>query len=100
MNNSNNNIDINLVNNRSPNMRKISMGEFMQIIKSINIQNNFKKNNNEIYKLSSYGMPKISCGNIDDIELRDVLNFNNLSFANFQYYNSLKSGSSLCGIRV
>lgn len=97
MNNNNNNIDINLVNNRSPNMRNISMGEFMQIIKSINAQNDFKKCNNEIYKLSSYGMPKISnCGDIGDIELRDVLNFNNLSFASFQYYNSPKFGSFLC----
>ena len=83
-NNTNNNIDINLVNNKSPNTKNISVGEFLQMIKTINIQNNFKKDNNAIYRLSSYGMPKISnCGDTGDIELHNVLNFNNLSFANF-----------------
>ena len=41
MNNSNYNININLVDNRSPSIRKISMDKFLQIIKTINIHNNF-----------------------------------------------------------
>lgn len=95
MNNKNNNIDIDidLVNNRSSDIKKISMKEFIHVVKSINIQNNFKKFNNEINKLSSYGMPKIS--NCGDIEMRNLLSFNNISFVSFQYYNSYKSEGSL-----
>lgn len=83
-----NNIDINLINNRSPSTRKITMEDFMTAIKSVNAQNNFQKCNENIQKLSSFGMPKVSkCCDIGDVELQNVLNFNSVSYAGAKYAN-------------